>query len=315
MGDILEEFRNALEKLESEVRELRLKADASTGKIMPVENLSGTFNAIRHINDYARNTNRYSYTEPSLSEKAAAMKRHIEELYAAARSKHEANIPAMENNRVVAERVSLIMQNIGMPSQYSKRIWSGGRVRGKYVWETREAGWHEDVRMNLPTSDGFSGLDSQYKAQIRSVDEILEKAKREEEAKERDRQKELAAQEAEKVRAVLVVKYGLDYASGYDALLDAVLEKNKYLRLAHFLQENRNDWNEGYSYAEAGLNGFSVETEQDQQIYDDIHGCIENWDGDGRVFRDTDWNYSVLFGLVPDELLSDYQLIYRAIER
>ena len=52
-------------------------------------------------------------------------------------------------------------------------------------------------------------------------------------------------------------------------ILDVILEKDKYLRLAHYLLKNREDWNDGYSYAESGLNGFDVETETDKLIEDD----------------------------------------------
>ena len=49
------------------------------------------------------------------------------------------------------------------------------------------------------------------------------------------------------------------------------------------------------------MNGFTVETETDQEIQDELQGLIDNWDGDGRVFRDCKWNYSTLYAMVTDE--------------
>jgi len=99
-------------------------------------------------------------------------------------------------------------------------------------------------------------------------------------------------------------------------LLDVILEKDKYLRLGHYLLKNREDWNDGYSYAENGLNGFIVESDEDGLIAADIQNCIDNWDGDGRCFRDCQYNYDHCFSLVKDEqLYKDYQLVKSWVDK
>lgn len=96
----------------------------------------------------------------------------------------------------------------------------------------------------------------------------------------------------------------------YQKKLEFILSKNKYLHLAHYLQKNRGDWSDGYSYAETGLENFSIESDTDQKIYDEIKELIDDWDFDGRCFRDCNWNYSVLFGMVDDkDLMTDYEFI------
>jgi len=88
--------------------------------------------------------------------------------------------------------------------------------------------------------------------------------------------------------------------------IEATLLKNKYLRLAYYLNKNRNDWSDGHSYAESGLSGFAVEKQIDSDIYNDISSYIDDgWDGDGRVFRDCKYNYTVLYGMVEDKSLVD----------
>ena len=112
--------------------------------------------------------------------------------------------------------------------------------------------------------------------------------------------------------AMFRVKYTPDEPeSDKQEILDAILEKNKYLRLAHYLRMNRGDWTDGYDYAETGLSGFVVETEVDSEIEKDITHHINNWDGDGRIFRDCEYNYNVIFGMVEDEqLMKDYNSVY-----
>ena len=95
--------------------------------------------------------------------------------------------------------------------------------------------------------------------------------------------------------------------------MDAIINKNKYLYLAHYLQKNRNDWSEGPNYAEIGLNHFTKDTLDDLAIYSEIHDLIEDWGGDGRVFRDCNWNYNELFTLVPPDIMEEYKEIMKYI--
>jgi hypothetical protein len=127
---------------------------------------------------------------------------------------------------------------------------------------------------------------------------------------------EAKIKEEKRKEVVLVhlrVKYGADPEdSAKDVLYDHVLPKNKYLRLYHYLLANRGDWSEGYDYAEQGIDGFSIETEEDRRIYDAIRDVIDNSDGfvDGRVFRDMELGYGHIFGLVKDEtLMADYNTL------
>jgi hypothetical protein len=94
-----------------------------------------------------------------------------------------------------------------------------------------------------------------------------------------------------------------------------IVSKNKYLCLAYWLEQNRNDWNDGYSFAETGLDSFTIETETDELIYKDIQSYMDDWGGDGRVFRDCEWNYGVLYGMVEDEeLMKDFETVQKFID-
>ena len=117
-------------------------------------------------------------------------------------------------------------------------------------------------------------------------------------------------EERHKIR--LIDKYKIDIESEWCDILDVVLNKDKYLYLAYSLERNREDWNEGCRYAESGLCNFEVESDLDKKIYADIREYIDNWEDymDGRVFRDCEYNYSVLYELVEDKgLMDDFNLV------
>jgi hypothetical protein len=65
------------------------------------------------------------------------------------------------------------------------------------------------------------------------------------------------------------------------------------------------------------LRGFNVETDLDRKIYDNILSYISDWQGDGRVFRDCEYNYSVLYGIVSEndsQLYKDFKVVIENID-
>ena len=64
-----------------------------------------------------------------------------------------------------------------------------------------------------------------------------------------------------------------------------------------------------------GLRDFVIETPLDREIFDTNQALCECWDGDGRVFRDNEYNYNTIFALVEDDkLMKDYQTVKEMIE-
>jgi hypothetical protein len=51
-----------------------------------------------------------------------------------------------------------------------------------------------------------------------------------------------------------------------------------------------------------------VETEEDSLIYDSLAPILNNEDVDGRYFRDNSYGYDYLRTLVPEDLLTDYNI-------
>jgi len=136
--------------------------------------------------------------------------------------------------------------------------------------------------------------------------------KRQAAEREKKLEEEQKKKEAEKIKLFLelIKKYDLTFFNGLpdmNEIIEAIILKDKYLYLSHYLELNRNHWSDGCLYAKTGLNRFEVNSDIDKEIYSEISNLINDWDGEGRVFRDCKWNYSILISLVDKNILSDYE--------
>lgn len=217
----------------------------------------------------------------------------------------ERNAAVVANNRKLQDRFLALVQNTGIPTTV-RRLKPRSRSRWNASnYETVESDWFTGLKLAIPTMDSWPTLHERFESRMREVGAAIQRREAEKAAAARAK-----AEADEKVRnaAVLLLlseKYGCQ-ADSWD-VGNALLKRCKYMRLAHYLRKNRNDWSDGPDFARQGLDGFSAETPQDQEILRDLCPLVEDWDGDGRVFRDTKWSYDALFGLVNPDLLADYE--------
>lgn len=222
------------------------------------------------------------------------------------------NQAVIKHNTLQYDRVALIMKTLGVKDVVTKSYFKTARST-KMTHEKNPASWPSEVRAVLPMNCG-------YKDQLLKFDKKREEIKsygerRIKEHTEKVRKEKIEADKLQKEQnkiktvAYLAAKYNVGTQYDEESVLDEILNKCKYLYLAHYLLKNRSDWNDGYHYAEVGLSKFSIESDIDQEIYDDIQGIIDQDDVDGRYFRDMKYNYSVLFGMVDEDLSKDYQSI------
>lgn len=294
----------AVAAFKAELIRLQGLLDAQTGKIQnpvpyPIDKLTYGM----HMHDVGRpEYSRWGNSDPT-PERA---------LSRALKAYEESKLLVDGNRAICAENARIVnylldsMKNAGIPT-IVEVIVSGPRA-SRVKRERQEAPWMK-LGSQVKTRDTWEQSERWYQEFLQRVakwqQEIDSKAQAEEQAKAKDK----ARIEAESRRIALCLKYGLDPVTTLEGdLRELILGKNKYLRLAYYLEKNRGDWNDGPSFAECGLNGFSIDTPDDQLIYDDINGYIVDWDGDGRVFRDCTWNYSRIYaGFVPAELLADFR--------
>ena len=229
----------------------------------------------------------------------------------------EANQKIIKFNIEQKEKVKLIMKFIGVAETYSTYAYKTSRSRNKT--ETKhQAGYVGDLIRAIKTADKYQSILNN----IQSKREQIEKygLARIKEYQQKKTEEDKIAKEKTKLAelALLRAKYTPDNAeSSIEDLLGVILDENKYLKLAHYLLQNRNDWGYGYDSARNGYGCFVTETELDRKIDAELQELIYNNNGDidGRVFRDCTYNYDVLFAMVEDKaLMSDYNLLNKYLD-
>lgn len=304
-----DDFASVLKKAQSMYDFQKRKGDETVPKIMKVELCKGVefHSSSLDVKD-SWGSRKEPTTVDGWNRALEAFDSEVDGKVQAINQTHAANAEAIASNEAVVSKVSLIMRELGIPGTYQERDYSSRAQRPKY--NTNPAGYIGDLRRNVVTSDGFdsamrSAANAKQQAKEYHAKKIAGLAQRERE--------EAAAKKKIKDDALIVhmrVKYKCDVEDTVYDVLRAIIGKNKYLWLAHWMHENRLNWIDGHDSASVGLNGFTVETEEDQKIYDAVNSRIENWDGDGRCFRDMDYSYDVIYGMVEDEeLMADYQRI------
>lgn len=225
---------------------------------------------------------------------------------------HEENKVLIEINKGLHEKVSLLMRHIGLPTTYYKSYYKTARSR-TLTKETVAAGWFTDMQQACATVDS-------YDSYIKSIDYALSKL----ESKCKEVCLELDKQEREKIKesnnknkVMALAKLQLKHSLGDDTTFEDVSlllrSKCKYLNLAAAMMDTRLDWSEGFYRVEDAIQDFIVETLVDQMIVDDVSSYLDG-ECDGRVFRDCNYNYDVLFDLVEEDLEQDYNVVSKYLD-
>ncbi|MEF3312565.1 hypothetical protein PV433_27115 [Paenibacillus sp. GYB004] len=221
---------------------------------------------------------------------------------------HEENLRKKATNTKTEQSLMSLLYRIGLQTKFT------GYSSKRSTRQTEQAyNYPSEIRGQIPTHYDENAIESQKNLLLKQFGDIynkeLSKVREERQKKEREEADRLA----NKKLALLLAKYDLSLESEWSDVLDAIIERNKYLRLGHYLDRNRADWNDGDWYARRGLDGFEIETEIDQKIYNNIsQHCGEGWGFDGRIFRDCKFNYDVLFAMAAEQdagLYSDYETV------
>lgn len=224
-------------------------------------------------------------------------------------AEHEANLPAIENNQKAREKITQIMKDIGIPSNYSTSEFKTQRSRTKTT-TTHAAGYIGDLQRNIPVSDESERMLTLIKSAVDSFKRHADTLKANIRKELQEAEKTEKAKKEVLAKARLQVKYNLTEDFEWSDVLEVLDNKDKYFKLARAMEETRNDWNDGYGRVQYAISGFQVETEEDKEIFEEIYELSHEYeDIDGRVFRDCEYNYSFLYGKVGEEILSDYETL------
>lgn len=248
----------------------------------------------------------YSYLTPTAKMIASHALRQLEEARAKDVAAHGRNVPKIEANKAARAKVEAVMKEVGMPDLF----WEFPRnSRARYPKRVKErAGYFRDLERHLPICDGFAAATRTYEMLKARYDEYAKEAEGEAErqakAAEQERQAELERRRADIRMAKIILRYELPEESDWGDILRALRKKDQRLDLAVAMRQTRGDWTEGYYRVSDALDRFVVKTPEDAAIQTDILSCF-NDDIDGRVFRDTAWNYDRLFQSVEDQQLAE----------
>ena len=319
----------AIEAVTKQFAVLQEKADSIVAKPKPLEkytdfedekykwsrydNMWGTYNL--RVEYYFRSNNSWGdkiITDEGLQQALKQFDKTLNQWKEDNKQAFETNKEIVKFNQEQVEKVKLIMKTIGVSDQYS--TWEYKTSRSKNMTETKHrAGYFGDLARTVTTHDTFESTVKKISERRNSI-EKYGKAKIEEHRK-LEAEKKQKEKEAEQVHelALLRAKYTPDNPlSDLYALREALNSKDKYLSLAYWLERQRGDWSDGYNYAETGIENFVAENAEDVAIENSLSDLVYNHDGDidGRVFRDCEYNYSVLYSMADKSLMADHEKLY-----
>jgi hypothetical protein len=295
------------------ISDLEKKAESNIPSVMKLNKIAMPSVA----NTYAANAFKYgsSYYErdtktiEEVESKLSSLLAKAEQERAKVLEEHQSNIPAIENNLKVREKITQIMKDIGIPNNYSTSEFKTQRSRTKTT-TTHSAGYLGDLQRNVPISDEkdrmltlIKSAEDSFKRHADTLKGTIRKELQEAEKTEKAKKEVLA-------KARLQVKYNLDDDFEWSDVLEVLDSKDKYFKLARAMEDTRNDWNDGYGRVQYAISGFEVVTEEDKEIFESVNElAYESEDIDGRVFRDCEYNYSFLYGKVSEEIMKDYEIL------
>lgn len=145
-----------------------------------------------------------------------------------------------------------------------------------------------------PNWSGFNVSQRKYKQILADQKRVKEEKARQDESA---RQKLVALAE-------ICVEFGFDIQKVKDLsdALNMLREKDTFFNLGCAMLACRNDFSESRGVRDA-LSGF-IENHY-TRLYNEINSLCENYDGDGRVFRDCEFNYTYIFSELVDKKIMD----------
>lgn len=284
-------------------------------KIMPVEWCGKIGSCQAHPSGYASALkSRWSYGDPSQDQVADHALAQLDAARKADIAAHEKNAPALENNKLIVTYITQLMEAIGMPRSHRVR---DHKSRARYPkYDTLPAGYLADLQREVKTDDGFASATSSYERMLAQYQAF--KARAAQAAEQAQRERAAAAEREKQARlanvelAEIILRYGMDRESDWKDVLEALCEKHQRVDLAVAMMNVRHDWNDGPDKVSHAIDRFNIDTTEDKDIANSVMSNLgDGWDGDGRCFRDCEWNYDRLLSSITDkQLVADVTTAY-----
>ena len=124
-------------------------------KIMQITMCTALGKVMASPQSYENDLSRWS--KPKATSIAAHAMQQLANAFEADRATHESNLPAIENNLAIVERITALMDEIGMPKRWSER---DSRSRSRYPKTiSHDAGYLTDLRRDLSAAAPGASVD------------------------------------------------------------------------------------------------------------------------------------------------------------
>lgn len=95
---------------------------------------------------------------------------YVNSILKEAEKQHEANIPAIENNKRIIEGIDNLMGRFGILKEFSEYCYKTSRHRSK-EWVKSAANWPSEVRKTIPTTDAFEAIKRNCASKIAEIEQ------------------------------------------------------------------------------------------------------------------------------------------------
>lgn len=124
-----------------------------------------------------------------------------------------------------------------------------------------------------------------------------------------------ALNEAELLQfGALLARYNLPLDTGAWDAMEHLETLDHRLSLAIAMERTRNDWSDGFWRVKSAIDEYKAHPDHDPTVAHEIQDILDNeYTDDGRVFRDCEWNYRVLYALIDKQLVEDARFLYKML--
>ena len=258
--------------------------------------------------DYSKNI-RFRFNVDKQTEAKEILKNVVKKLVEFDKKRYEENQRISDDNTKLHSSLMKLFKEIGLPESYvgykTKRSRNTSRINYAYRNEISglidRTNW--DNKFNTDQRDTINRIDNLFNYKLKPViEDHREKLKQEEEKKKNLDELKLIAQ--------MNVKYKLGNVDDIGDMLYSLLGLDKNLELAYAMERVRN-W--GLEYTDKVFRVYQSNKWDDDGLVKQMEELYERWHegeiDDHRVFRDIKYGYDYLYGLVDEELLSDFELV------
>lgn len=215
---------------------------------------------------------------------------------------HAGNAEAIASNDRNGRILNDFLRSVGLTGHRERDYKSRARFP-KYI--DHPAGYTSDVARAYQKFDNYPSMIQRYESNKNEISRQLEKLESAHAQRAKDAELERKHSDSLIALGKMAAKYSVD-VSDWSEMLWVLRKRCKYLDLACGMEATRCSWSDGPGKVRDAIERFTADTAQDKEIERCVLGCFDEF-CDGRVFRDCEWNYGVLYGLVDAELLVDFR--------